>query len=123
MNSQRYDIMQSFDILISDTMQSFEILIFNTMQILVEKYYSKPHSPTIPCNHKHRVVAFTTPLYAASVYESAMELYFLLDQLIGPYSRMNKYPDVDFQYVFSPAQPLSVNPTSSKSDFALQKIP
>ena len=96
MNSQRYDIMQSFDILISDTMQSFEILIFNTMQILVEKYYSKPHSPSIPCNHKHRVVAFTTPLYYAYVDESAMALCFLFDQLIGPYASMNTYPDVEF---------------------------
>ena len=31
-------------------------------------------------------------MYSASVDESAMELCFLLDQMIGPYTSMNIYP-------------------------------
>ena len=87
--------------------------------MVVEYSDSKPHSPSIPYNHKHLVAAFATPLYSASVDESAMELFFLLDQLIGAYASMKKNPEVDFRSVLSPSQSLSVNPTSFKSDFAL----
>ena len=45
------------------------------------------------------LIAFTTPLYSAFVDESAMALDFLLDQLIGPSTSMNTYPDVDFPFV------------------------
>ena len=85
----------------------------------VEVFDSILHSPSIPSNHKNWVATFTNPLYYAYVDESAMELCFLLDQLIGPYESMNTYPEVDFQYVLWPAQSLPVNPTSSKSYFAL----
>ena len=85
----------------------------------IENSDLKQHSPSIPCNHKHWAVAFTTPLYSTSLDESVMALCFLLNQLIGPSTRMNTYPKVYFQFVFSPTQSLSVNPTSSKSDFSL----
>ena len=45
----------------------------------VEVSDSKPHSPSIPYNHKHLVAAFATPLYSDSVDESDMALYFLLE--------------------------------------------
>ena len=83
----------------------------------VENYDSKPHSPSITTNIE--VVAFTTPLYSTFVDESAMALYFLLDYLIGPSTRLNTYSNVEFRSMLSPAQSLLVNPTSSKPDFAL----
>ena len=86
---------------------------------IVEKSDSKPHSPSNPCNHKHWVVAFTTPLYSASIDERAMALYFLLDQLISTFACMNTYPDLYFWSVLSPSQSLSVNPIKSRSDLTL----
>ena len=87
----------------------------------IEYSDSKRHSPSILCNHKHLVDPFTTPLYSASIDESYMALYFLLDQLIGYFARMNTYHEVDFQSLLSSAQLLSINQLALSHIFLCRK--
>ena len=75
------------------------VLEFQLTKFIVGAFSYKAHFiPQISSNATH--------LYFAYVDESAMELCFLLDQLIGPSASMNTYPDLDFLSMLSPAQSL-----------------
>ena len=63
-----------------------------------------PSSESMPCNQTHYMVALTTPLYSASAGEREMELYFLLNQQMGPLPSMKKNLEVDFWSELSPFQ-------------------
>ena len=93
-------------------------LLFST-QIFVGEKIVTPNSRRIPCNQTHYVVASTASLYSASADESEMVCCFLIDQKMGPSSRINKKPEFDFLLVGSPAQSESENPTSWSEELAV----
>ena len=94
------------------------MLLWLSQHTTVEVLDSIPNSLSIPYNHKHWVVAFTTPMYSAYVDESEIALCILIEQLIGPSASINIYLEFDFLSILSPSQSESVKPTNSRIDCA-----
>ena len=86
-------------------------LLFST-QMLVGDSIVTPNSRKIPCNQTHCVAALIVAVYLASIHESEMVLFLLLDQKMGPLENIKTKPEVEFLLVGSPAQSESENPAS-----------
>ena len=80
-----------------------EILL--STQILVGESIATRNSWRIPFNQTHRVAAFTVALYLTSAEEREIVCCYLLDQKIGPSTRIKIKPKVYFLLVGSLSQP------------------